>query len=229
MSLILEALRKSEAERRRGEMPDLRAELPPPVGTRRAGLRKTLPWIALALAAGIALAFALHPWTRSDTATPAPAASTPETTIAPPESIRMQSRPQAAVAPRVETMRVETPRVAARETPQPQPAPAIAEPAPADEAPAQAAVAGSAPSTAPATANAAETTVGALPADLRKALPPLQLSMHMWDPDPAKRFVILDGERRVEGDSVGPMRIRRIDANGVLFDWQGRPVRLPLR
>jgi hypothetical protein len=25
------------------------------------------------------------------------------------------------------------------------------------------------------------------------------------------------------------MRIRRIDADGVLFDWQGRPIRLPLR
>jgi hypothetical protein len=75
----------------------------------------------------------------------------------------------------------------------------------------------------------AETAVNALPADLRKALPPLQLSMHMWDPDPAKRFVILDGDRHVEGDSVGPMRIRRIDAAGVLFDWQGRAVRLPLR
>jgi hypothetical protein len=75
----------------------------------------------------------------------------------------------------------------------------------------------------------AETAVNALPADLRKALPPLQLSMHMWDPDPARRFVILDGERHVEGDSVGPMRIRRIDAQGVLFDWQGRAIRLPLR
>jgi general secretion pathway protein B len=35
MSLILEALRKSEAERRRGESPDLRTELPP-VASRRA-------------------------------------------------------------------------------------------------------------------------------------------------------------------------------------------------
>ena len=53
--------------------------------------------------------------------------------------------------------------------------------------------------------------------------------MHMWNPDPSRRFVILDGERHGEGDSVGPMRIRRIDADGVLFDWQGRAQRLPLR
>ena len=74
-----------------------------------------------------------------------------------------------------------------------------------------------------------ETPINALPADLRKELPPLELSMHMWDPDPARRFVILDGARHGEGDSVGPMRIRRIDADGVLFDWQGRALRLPLR
>ena len=34
MSLILEALRKSEAERRRGDAPDLRVELPPPAATK---------------------------------------------------------------------------------------------------------------------------------------------------------------------------------------------------
>ena len=49
MSLILEALRKSEAERRRGQSPDLYAELPPP--SRRVA-KRVLPWQWLALAAG---------------------------------------------------------------------------------------------------------------------------------------------------------------------------------
>ena len=49
MSLILEALRKSEAERRRGQSPDLYAELPPP--SRRA-TKRVLPWQWLVLAAG---------------------------------------------------------------------------------------------------------------------------------------------------------------------------------
>jgi general secretion pathway protein B len=49
MSLILEALRKSEAERRRGQSPDLYAELPPP--SRRA-TKHVLPWHWLLLAAG---------------------------------------------------------------------------------------------------------------------------------------------------------------------------------
>lgn len=218
MSLILEALRKSEAERRRGEMPDLRAELPPPAAASRAPLRRVLPWIAVALAAGMALLFGLRPLSRD--ATPAaPTKAVATTTPAPSESVRLQ--PRAAIA-----QPSSAPRVAEREPPQPPPVPPSATPIPEPASPPAPAAEVAPP---PAPSAEAETAVNALPADLRKALPPLQLSMHMWDPDPAKRFVILDGERHVEGDSVGPMRIRRIDADGVLFDWQGRLVRLPLR
>lgn len=218
MSLILEALRKSEAERRRGEMPDLRAELPPPAAASPAPLRRVLPWIAVALAAGMALLFGLRPLSRD--ATPAaPTKAVATTTPAPAESVRLQ--PRAAIA-----QPSSAPRVAEREPPQPPPVPPAATPIPEPASPPAPAAEVAPP---PAPSAEAETAVNALPADLRKALPPLQLSMHMWDPDPAKRFVILDGERHVEGDSVGPMRIRRIDADGVLFDWQGRLVRLPLR
>jgi general secretion pathway protein B len=153
------------------------------------------------------------------------AASAPETTTpAPAESVRMQPRPKPVVG-----TRIETPRIAEREAPKPRHVAQAATPAPVVATPPERIVPEPAPSIPPATAETKETQVNALSADLRKALPPLQLSMHMWDPDPAKRFVILDGERHVEGDSVGPMRIRRIDADGVLFDWQGRAVRLPLR
>ncbi|GAA5011488.1 hypothetical protein FNZ56_00470 [Pseudoluteimonas lycopersici] len=218
MSLILEALRKSEAERRRGEMPDLRAELPPPAARSQRALRRALPWIATVAAIGIVAMLLLHPWSH-DAATPA--ASTATTTPAPAESVRLQPRAAVAQPP-------PTPRVAEREPPKPQSAPPVATPIPPPQvAPPPVPTAAIPPPPAPSAD--AETAVNALSADQRKALPPLQLSMHMWDPDPAKRFVILDGERYVEGDSVGPMQVRRIDANGVLFDWQGRSIRLPLR
>jgi general secretion pathway protein B len=220
MSLILEALRKSEAERRRGEMPDLRAELPPPAAAPRRQVHTALPWVVAVAAIGLATLWLLHPWSRDRTPPPvqAPAATPPASS----ESVRLQPRPPAPI----EAARVETPRIAGREAPKPQPQAAAPEPPPEPAPPAAPAPA---IPPAPAPAAAAETPVNALAADLRKALPPLQLTMHMWDPDPAKRFVILDGERYAEGDSVGPMRIRRIDAEGVLFDWQGRSIRLPLR
>jgi general secretion pathway protein B len=62
MSLILEALRKSEAERRRGQAPDLHAELPPAAQPVRSA-RPAWQWPTLAIGAAAALAWlALGPW-----------------------------------------------------------------------------------------------------------------------------------------------------------------------
>lgn len=74
MSLILDALRKSEADRRRGQVPDLYAELPP--ATRRArALAQPWWWLAgaLALLALLALALSQRP------PAPMPAGTAPAT------------------------------------------------------------------------------------------------------------------------------------------------------
>lgn len=52
MSLILEALRKSEAERRRGQVPNLHVERPPAAQPARAA-RPAWPWLALTLTLAI--------------------------------------------------------------------------------------------------------------------------------------------------------------------------------
>jgi len=58
MSLILEALRKSEAERRRGQVPDLHTEPSPGAQPRRDGPPAWL-WLALAFAAAMLVAMTL--------------------------------------------------------------------------------------------------------------------------------------------------------------------------
>lgn len=58
MSLILDALRKSEAERRRGQVPDLHAERAPGVQPARDGPPPWL-WMTLVLATAVVLALAL--------------------------------------------------------------------------------------------------------------------------------------------------------------------------
>ena len=68
-----------------------------------------------------------------------------------------------------------------------------------------------------------------LSADERKALPPLKLSMHLWNPDPAKRFVILDGNRVGEGDRIGDAVVAAITTDGVELDWNGRRLQVPIR
>src|SRR5690606_14744364 len=63
MSLILEALRKSEAERRRGETPGLHAELPP---VARAARRSLPPWIWITCAPLVLALLLLALWLRGN-------------------------------------------------------------------------------------------------------------------------------------------------------------------
>jgi len=73
MSLILEALRKSEAERRRGQVPDLHAELPPAARPARPA-RSAWPWLAVAVVAVVAMAW----MARAIWLQPSPAATSAE-------------------------------------------------------------------------------------------------------------------------------------------------------
>jgi general secretion pathway protein B len=63
----------------------------------------------------------------------------------------------------------------------------------------------------------------------RKALPPLKLSMHLWNADSSRRFVIIDGNRLREGDRAGDAVVTAITEDGVILDWNGRRIRLSIR
>lgn len=253
MSLILEALRKSEAERRRGESPGLRAELPPAPARPRRGM-PAWSWAALA-AVALALALVLL-WPGNeasdghDRATAAQRAddgnaSTNGAPSAP------ASPPSAAIRdalPRVDRIEPRTPEPDGASSPEPAATAAMPE-APPVAAPSQTQgrptppgrpAAGNPDTPAVAAAPAATRTTAASPAsDLprlselppaqRNRLPAMKLSMHMWNADPARRFAIIDGHRQVEGDRVGDATITAIDADGVVLELDGRPVRLPLR
>ena len=233
MSLILEALRKSEAERRRGLPPDLHTELPP-TPPRRG---RALPgwWWLVPLAAVLGLAAWLVLANRS----PAPIASVP-----PPA--RTATRPLPAEPPTPEPLPARTPmpaRPAAAVATAPS-ATVAAPPAPdvGDDAPTRTAIPAPAPASPPTPApppapiapvapadSGRVLLVGELDAETRNALPPLKLSMHLWNEDPTRRFVILDGQRLGEGDRVGEASIARIEPDGVLLEWHGRRVRVPVR
>ncbi|HVI26269.1 MAG TPA: general secretion pathway protein GspB [Xanthomonadaceae bacterium] len=264
MSLILEALRKSEAERQRGRLPALATGAPPAPSPRTV---RAASWKWPLLGAGaLALAFvawlAGAGWTRRDVppapAIPAPAAVEAASAPMPgPNTAAAAGTPAGTNAlPPIDRL---TPRVApapaSRDTPPPARAAARHDDAPARgpttvtadaattarrDAPASAsarvapASTGSTPSAATTAGlpTAAPDTVLSL-ADLdpatRKALPPLHVSMHLWDADPSRRFVILDGNRRAEGDRVGPAVVTDITRDGVLLEWNGRRIRVPLR
>ena len=184
MSLILEALRKSEAERRRAQVPDLLAE---PQAAAPVARRAPPRWPLIAAGAVVVLGaawFVLRP-----SAPPAVAVAADEVT------------PRAMEAAPI---------------PAPVPPPARAEPV----AP---------PAASPARAFDTVERITDLGNDERKQLPPLKLSMHMWNDVATRRFVIIDGTRLTVGDRLGSLVVADIVPDGVLLDWNGRALKLPLR
>jgi general secretion pathway protein B len=62
-----------------------------------------------------------------------------------------------------------------------------------------------------------------LSVETRTRLPALKLSMHVYADDPAGRFVILDGKRRVEGDPIDQgLRLEAIRRDGVVLSYNGQ-------
>ena len=63
---------------------------------------------------------------------------------------------------------------------------------------------------------------------LRAGLPPLRVSLHAYAADPARRFAIIDGQRRREGDLLAPgLHLREIQRDGLALDWRGRTLWVP--
>jgi general secretion pathway protein B len=195
MSLILEALRKSEAERRRGQAPDLLQADPDAPVPRRAALP---PWYWV----GVVLAMLVFAWL-VHLATAEPQTAAPAAPAA--RDAALAERPAAT-----------------------QPLPAVTHLVPAP-------IAVPAPTVAPAPTTAMPAVDGDQPQPLaslsaadRRSLPPLELSMHVWNEDPRQRFAILDGLRVAEGDRVGDAVVAAITRDGVVLDWNGRKLALPL-
>ncbi|MCQ4167520.1 general secretion pathway protein GspB [Tahibacter harae] len=67
-----------------------------------------------------------------------------------------------------------------------------------------------------------------LPYNVRKELPALKLSMHVYSATPAQRFVVLNGNRQVEGDELGgEVRVTEIRSDGVVLSFQGQRFLVP--
>lgn len=216
MSLILDALKKSEAERQRGQAPNILSPLPAAPSHVHAGKASKLPWLIL-MAALFAMIAAAYFYAQSRVAvTPAithlPAENKPAQTaaIASDEtSIPAVEAPKPVVIEKPPVQQTET---IAPVTTVPAILPATTPPAPAiDES-----------DTTPALANLSD-----MPAEQRQQLPPLKLSMHVFSMDAGKRFAIIDGQRVNEGGLVGSVVIEQIRQDGVVLSVQGQSYLLP--
>lgn len=253
MSYILDALRKAERDRNLGRTPSLgdvtaaTARAP----SRRPS-RRTLALIGLVL---ILLVCTVALWPRGAAPThpaspPAPVAASQPMPQGPatatPMAVPAAEVSAAAAQPDAALERTLDPEVPADsiddllEEPVPPPTvPDEGRPVTAGSSPdegsaqASAAVADEEP-TEPPELEQGEPAVEApplrdMPADYRGAFPELRVDVHVYDPDAARRWILVNGHKAVEGTTLGEgPTVSRITPEGIVFDFRGRSVLLPL-
>ncbi len=237
MSFILDALRKSETARRRSEAPDLFATMPGTIAPMPA--RTQWPLLAIGGVGVLSLIAALWLFSQRGPSQPAslpasdattgattpqaaPTATETQTPASIPPTPKPPQQPSAAEAPaapiKTSPAPVAPPAAIAitRDLPAPPPEPDTASPAP------QVQIA------SPATGDQV-VSLADLDPEARKQLPPLKLSMHLWNEAPSQRFVIVDGQRLKEGDVLGEIVIERITRDGTVLVWRGSRLKIELR
>lgn len=220
MSFILDALRKSDAERQRTATPGL-ADVR--YATRRSRRNVWIPVLVLVLLANM-LFMGLQWYRGAATPTPAaepaaaPAPAGAEPTPPGPAPIRPLAREADANLPATERLAVTTPRTAP-------PPPAPVRSPPADTAPVEA-VEPTLPRPKPAS-RIIEGEELPTAADLIAAgtltMPSLNLDLHVYSDAATGRFVIINGRKYREGAELteGP-RVETITPDGVILSNQGR-------
>lgn len=259
MSLILDALRKAENERNLGRAPQLSDLATTPAPQESSGARIPWNWLTLAVAALLLVAlflFLRRPAAPPPVATPvpvptvvpipavaAPAEPAPSTASpAPPSEMQAVPAGDDALAEADEDS-LATLDDLLPPAPEPELPPPVAqvEPQPVPVAPPPGA--GPRVSTTPAQRSPQIATLkleppstsgvprlNELPPSVRGDFPSVSFDVHVWNQDPARRFVLIGGKRYNQGDRLpqGPA-LKEIVPDGVVFDHHGNPVLVPVR
>jgi general secretion pathway protein B len=256
MSYILDALRRAERERDTGKAPSVESLNRTLPNAERSRVPASVWALAIATALIATAALVVLLWPRNRVAPPptqaAAASAVPDTVTADRPAM---PAPEAAVEPGLAAIddgdvaslddvtggdgtdadiagddaRIVTPSV-----------PAADEPAAAPDVPdtAVSAVTPPAPAPMPAAGDQEDTiavppgvtVLREMPAAYREQFPVRTLGVHVYDPDPAKRWIMADGQRYREGGTLasGPQIVEIVEG-GVIFDYQGARVLLPIR
>lgn len=247
MSFILDALQKSERERHAGQAPAIDEALHrPPPAPRRARVRdETLLMIRTALAVVAVFLIAGLTWwllARGPSAQP-PAAEAVSAATSPAEPVTSPpSNPEPAPALRIDPERLsvpvdaevgpeaatldevldDSPEAAAPDLP----AAASAETMPPSQAaPAPAPTPVPPPPSAPVARSAEPMPLKDMPPSFRSEFPALSVQVHVYDANPLRRFVLINGKKYRETDTLveGP-KVVEIVPGGVVLEHRGTRV-----
>ena len=228
MSYILEALKKSQAERQLGELPSIHApHVPLHDGAASGAARRTPVWLALGgVAVAVAAALLLwQPW-QADAAAPAAAAVVPAVLAQAVPAPLPMAAPPAAVAPAPVAAFVPPAATAApvhharpvaepkQETPGQAVSPPVAAPAPA----------------VPPTPAAEESVPGMrdLPEPIQRQIPAIAIGGYIYSKNPADRLLLIDKVLRHEGEELAPgLVLEKLQPKAAIFSFKGYRYRVP--
>ena len=227
MSYILEALKKSQAERQLGELPSIHA---PQVqlhgGAAASGAQRGPVWLALA---GILVAVAAallwwQPW-QAPAPSPSPVPAAALAAAAPPPASAPVSAPLPVAAPVAAAPAMPVPLPESKPVPKAQaqreapPAPAVAA-APVMPVPAVAAPVPAADESVPGMRD--------LPEPIQRQIPPIALGGYIYSKNPADRLLLIDKVLRHEGEEVAPgLVLEKLQPKGASFSFKGYRYRVP--
>lgn len=223
MSFILDALRKSENERQRQAGPAL-AELPV-----ARPLARRPPVAGIAIGALVLVNLAVLGYFLLRSPAPAPAAVAPAATVAtaaapatPAVSAPLAAETTREVRPLADEATAEYDEAPpAQYQPPAAPDPSLLPPPrPATRAPPPARPAAVSEDFVP--------TINDLTPQATAGLPTLNLDLHVYATDPARRFVFINNRRYLEGATTPEgVRVERITRDGVVLQWRGMQFLLP--
>ncbi|MEC7376238.1 MAG: general secretion pathway protein GspB [Pseudomonadota bacterium] len=244
MSYILDALRKSETERRQGQVPDLGQQVQLIHRPKKKGVSPVV-WVAVALALNAAvLAYVFWP-ERDGLVSAAPEATTPDARpVLPASETTADPAPGAAIEPELEAQpesavpesgslppspgsrSAETPRVQEPVVPT---VPPVQERAtiivPSVDASDGNAAAADNLQVAPEQAGRVPHLVE-LPLTFQKGIPDLTFNSHIYSSTPASRRVMINNSYLRIGDSFQGLRVEDITEDGVVLSRDGRRFRV---
>jgi len=242
VSYILDALRKSDQQRRRGAAPTLLVGQAMAVAPKRPAFLAYGMLVAVLIAAGVVIGW-LRPW-QPEQAAPSgaelvaakPLASTPrqlasapsETAPQPkPELQAQKAKPPAQASPVLVPTKPQRP---AREKPKTDGAPLEADAAMAGnaEAPAPGQPGGSA--AADAARLQTVNSMAELPLSVQQELPAMAISVHAYSGNPRNRLVGINNRILREGEYVVPgLKLEQVTPDGMIFGYKGYSFRRGLK
>lgn len=216
MSLILDALKKSDRNRERGKVPDLQADHsniaapPPPLRRYRRWLWSLLVLLVLV---GAGLLWQQKPTTPAADVTPVrqavpalPPVSQPAEPVAAPAPAPLKPAKTATVPKTEASVAASAPK-----------------PRPAEKPPVSTKQADKSSTSEPEVYELAD-----LPSHIAQGLPELTVSVHYYTPNLESRMVRINNRILREGGSLpGGIKITGIEKNGIICEIQGVRFRLP--